>query len=76
MGRDQPDNAVRIAVRGAGLKLAPDASAADIAAAVTQVLEDPSFAAAAKGWGARIRAEGETRGDVACDSLEALQPRT
>jgi MGT family glycosyltransferase len=61
MGRDQPDNAARVTERGAGLRLAPDAQAADIAAAVARVLAEPSFRAAAKALGARIAADCEAR---------------
>jgi MGT family glycosyltransferase len=61
MGRDQPDNAARITERGAGLRLPPDAPAADIAAAVGRVLADPAFGLAAKALGARIAADCEAR---------------
>ena len=72
MGRDQPDNAARIAARGAGVRLDPQAPADAIAAAVMRVLADRSFAEAARTWGAAIRAEVEANGDVAVDRLEAL----
>ena len=72
MGRDQPDNAARIAARGAGLRLDPAASVEEIAAAVTRVVEEPGFRTAAAEWGEAIRAEGEAAGDVAVARLEAL----
>ncbi|MBE7218306.1 MAG: glycosyltransferase family 1 protein [Caulobacteraceae bacterium] len=72
MGRDQPDNAARIVARGAGLRLDPAASAAAIAEAVTQVLAQPRFRAAARAWGERMRAETAREGDVAVARLEAL----
>ncbi|HEY1426566.1 MAG TPA: glycosyltransferase [Caulobacteraceae bacterium] len=61
LGRDQPDNAVRIAERGAGLRLDPGASADDIAAAVQRVIEEPGFREAAAALGARITADCEGR---------------
>ena len=48
-GRDQPDNAVRLTHRGAGLRISKSASPARIAAAVQQVLTSPSFRQAATG---------------------------
>jgi MGT family glycosyltransferase len=60
-GRDQPDNAARIVERGAGLRLGPDASAEEIAAAVGQVIAEPNFRAAARSLGARITADCEAR---------------
>ena len=75
MGRDQPDNAARIAARGAGLRLDPSASPEEIGAALTRLIEEPAFRDAARRWGAAIRAEGEAAGDVAVDTLDALAPR-
>jgi MGT family glycosyltransferase len=57
MGRDQPDNAARISARGAGLTLSSRASVAAIRRAAQTVLDDPSYAEAARTLGARIRAE-------------------
>ena len=74
MGRDQPDNAARIAARGAGLRLEPQASSDEIAAAVARLLAEPAFAAAARRWGAEIRAEVDAAGDVAVQALEVLHP--
>jgi len=48
IGRDQPDNAARVAWHGAGLRLSPKSSPAAIRGAVKRVLGDPSFAASAK----------------------------
>jgi UDP:flavonoid glycosyltransferase YjiC (YdhE family) len=42
MGRDQLDNAARVAARGAGLRLRPGASGRAIAAAVRRLLDEPS----------------------------------
>ncbi len=60
-GRDQPDNAARIVERGAGLRLNPDATPAEIAAAVARVIAEPGFRAAARALGARIAADCEAR---------------
>jgi MGT family glycosyltransferase len=61
MVRDQPDNAARVAERGAGLRLPADAPAAAIAAAVARVLAEPSFRESARALGARIAADCEAR---------------
>ena len=61
LGRDQPDNAVRVTERGAGVRLLPDASVEEIRAAVQQMLDDPSYAAAARDLGARIAADAADR---------------
>ena len=74
MGRDQPDNAARIVARGAGLRLDPAAPAAEIAAAVMRLVEEPAFRDAALAWGETVRAEVVAAGDVAVDRLEALHP--
>ncbi len=60
-GRDQPDNAARIVERGAGLRLNPDAFVDEIAAAVSRVIAEPSFRAAARALGARIAADSAAR---------------
>jgi MGT family glycosyltransferase len=60
-GRDQPDNAQRIVERGAGLRLNPDATVEEIAAAVARVIAEPSFRDAARSLGARIAADCEAR---------------
>ncbi len=47
IGRDQPDNAARVAWHGAGLRLSPKSSPEAIRAAVERVLGDPAFALSA-----------------------------
>ena len=69
-GRDQPDNAARLTHRGAGLKISKKASPAKIAAAVRQVLDDPSFRTAAARLGDQLRAEADSGAALA--ELEAL----
>ncbi|MGE0718563.1 MAG: glycosyltransferase, partial [Alphaproteobacteria bacterium] len=56
-GRDQNDNAARVAERGAGIVLPPLASAAEIAHAVRRILAEPGFAASAARLGADVRRE-------------------
>ena len=57
MGRDQGDNAARIEAKGAGLRLSPTASEAEIAAAVHRLLTEPQFKAAAHVIGKAIKAD-------------------
>jgi UDP:flavonoid glycosyltransferase YjiC (YdhE family) len=69
-GRDQPDNAARLTHRGAGLKVSKKATPTKIAAAVQQVLADPSYRAAAARLGAQLRAEADSGAALA--EVEAL----
>lgn len=69
-GRDQPDNAVRLTHRGAGVKISKNASPHKIAAAVRRVLDDPSYQSGATRLGDQIRAESANTSAVA--ELEAL----
>jgi UDP:flavonoid glycosyltransferase YjiC (YdhE family) len=74
MGRDQADNAARIAARGAGLTLPSRSGVQAIRRAAQAVLADPAYAAAAAALGARIR--GEVDGGVAAaERLEDLARR-
>jgi len=61
MGRDQADNAARVTAQGAGVRLAPDASADEIAQAIDKVLSDPDYRCRARGFGARIAADAAAR---------------
>ncbi|NGM48089.1 glycosyltransferase family 1 protein [Caulobacter sp. 602-2] len=70
MGRDQNDNAIRAAHRGAAITLSPDASPEKIAHALGQLLDDPSYGQAARTLGARIARDAEGRS--AARALEAL----
>jgi MGT family glycosyltransferase len=70
LGRDQLDNAARVAHHGAGLRLKPNASTEAIARAVGRVLDEPSFAANARRLADAIAAE--TADDRAVAELEAL----
>jgi MGT family glycosyltransferase len=70
LGRDQGDIAARVVRCGAGVRLAADASADEIAAAVRAVLDDPSYAAAARRVAARIAEE--TARDRAVELIEEV----
>lgn len=67
--RDQKDNAVRLAVSGAGLVLSWKARPASIAAAVQRLINEPAFAERAADLGRRIR--GEIQQSPLVDLLEA-----
>jgi MGT family glycosyltransferase len=70
LGRDQLDNAARVAHHGAGVRLKPKAKPEAIAKAVRRLLDEPSFSAAAERMAATIAAE--TAEDRAAAELEAL----
>lgn len=55
MGRDQNDNAAKVAYHGAGLRLPKSASARRIAAAVERVMTDQRFKLAAERLGEEVR---------------------
>ena len=74
MGRDQPENAQRIASRGAGLRLGRDAGAGRIRRAVRRVLGTPAFAERARALGAAVRAEADG-GRRAAELLERFAGR-
>ncbi len=73
LGRDQLDNAARVAHHGAGLRLKPKASSETIAGAVRRVLDEPSFGENARRLAAAIAVE--TAEDRAALELEALAER-
>jgi MGT family glycosyltransferase len=73
LGRDQLDNAARVAHHGAGLRLKPKARPDAIAAAVRSVLEEPSFAENARRLAGAIASE--IAEDRAAAELEALAER-
>jgi MGT family glycosyltransferase len=69
-GRDQADNAARVAARGAGLVLPPDAAPAEISDALRRLLAEPAFAEAARALGGRMRADSDELAVV--EALEAI----
>lgn len=73
MGRDQLDNAARLEVSGAGIRLRPNARPRRIAAALRSVLEQPAYAARASRIAATIA--DELRTDRALAEIEALAVR-
>ena len=70
MGRDQNDNAARVVARGAGLRLAPDATVETIRAAIENLLNSPPYREAAATLGQAIRAG--IKAGSATVALEAL----
>jgi MGT family glycosyltransferase len=70
MGRDQLDVAARVAASGAGIRLKPSVKPAKLAAAIAEVLRDPSYRDAAGRLAEAIAAE--TADDRAVAELEAL----
>jgi UDP:flavonoid glycosyltransferase YjiC (YdhE family) len=70
MGRDQAANAVRIEAKGAGLRLPPTASEAEIAGAVMRLITEPQFKAAARRVGDAIKADIDQSGLV--DEMEKI----
>lgn len=70
LGRDQLDNAARVAHHGAGVRLKPKASAEAIARSVRRVLEEPAFAQGAGRLADAIAAECAE--DQAVTELELL----
>jgi MGT family glycosyltransferase len=60
MGRDQNDTAARVVYHGAGVRLSPKASAAEIRKAVQKVLGEPSFRSNAARLASGIADEGLT----------------
>jgi UDP:flavonoid glycosyltransferase YjiC (YdhE family) len=70
LGRDQPLNAGRVAALGAGVVLADDPGAAELAGAIEHVLANPSLRRAAEAIGHESRREGGS--STAVDELEAL----
>lgn len=70
MGRDQNDNAAKVAARGAGIRLKPTARSAKIRDAVRRVLDEPDYRRSAERLGAAIRAD--VAADRATGELEAV----
>src|SRR5260221_5162921 len=64
MGRDQFANAARVEAKGAGLRLAPTASEAEISAAINLLIVEPQFKVAAGKLGEAIKADIDGSGLV------------
>jgi UDP:flavonoid glycosyltransferase YjiC (YdhE family) len=69
-GRDQGDNAARVEAKGAGLRLPPTASEAEIAAAVKRLIREPHFRIAARRLGDAIKADIDALAVV--DEMETI----
>src|SRR5690606_21013722 len=72
MGRDQDDNAAKVAFHGAGLRLPKTASPQRIAAAVQRVIEEPTYREAARRLGEQIKRDAaEQRAVTELEGLAA-----
>jgi MGT family glycosyltransferase len=69
-GRDQNDNATRVAARGAGLRLDAKAPVEDILAALRRLLTEPGFDEAARRLGAQVAEDAAS--STLEEELEAL----
>jgi MGT family glycosyltransferase len=73
MGRDQGDNAARVVARGAGLKLADNATEEEIASAVGRLVSEQAFKTAAERLGKAIAAD--VTSTVFATEMEAIATR-
>jgi MGT family glycosyltransferase len=71
MGRDQKDNTVRVLRLGAGVRLKQQSTPGQIAAAVSEVLHSPTYAAAARSFAEVLTREAANR-PTAADEAEGL----
>lgn len=71
MGRDQKDNTVRVLRLGAGVRLKQRSTPDQIAAAVSEVLHNPQYAAAARNFAQVLTREAAST-PTAADEAEAL----
>jgi MGT family glycosyltransferase len=70
LGRDQPDNAGRVVYAGAGIRLRKNASVDALRAAISRVIDDPRYRAAARHMAARLAAERDD--NLVVDELEQV----
>jgi UDP:flavonoid glycosyltransferase YjiC (YdhE family) len=71
MGRDQNDNTVRVLRLGAGMRLKQRSTPGQIAAAVSEILNNPQCAAAARSF-AQVLAREAASTPTATDEAEGL----
>ena len=71
MGRDQKDNTVRVLRIGAGVRISKKATPDQIAAAVSEILENPDYASAARRFAAALASEAANVPSAA-DEAEGL----
>jgi MGT family glycosyltransferase len=74
MGRDQKDNATRVLRLGAGVQVSKRSSPARIAAAVDQILTDPSYGSAARRFADELRFQAANRPSAADEAETLLGP--
>jgi UDP:flavonoid glycosyltransferase YjiC (YdhE family) len=70
MGFDQPDNAARVVHAGAGIRLPKNASASALRGAISRVIDDPRYRAAAAAMAARLADERDD--NLVVDELERV----
>ena len=75
MGRDHPDNAVRLEHHGAGLRLSQRASARRIRSAASRLLREPRFNNGAATLGHAINANAPVERESALQALEQAAQR-
>ena len=75
MGRDQKDNTVRVLRIGAGVRLSKKATPHRLAAAISEILENPDYASAARRFAATLAWEAANVPSAA-DEAEGLLDRT
>lgn len=75
MGRDHPDNAVRLEHHGAGLRVSQQASALKIRAKAQQILNEPQFRALAATLGHLIDSTSPSERSTAIRTLEQAAQR-
>ena len=75
MGRDQKDNTVRVLRLGAGVRIRQSATPDQIAAAISDVLNDPRYASAARGFAQVLAAEAANAPSAADEAEELLRRR-
>ena len=74
MGRDQKDITVRVLQIGAGVRINEKATPNQIAAAVSEILDNPDYASAARRFAAALASEA-AKVPSAADEAEALLDR-
>jgi MGT family glycosyltransferase len=75
MGRDQKDNTVRVLRIGAGLRISKKATSHQIVAAVSDILEHPDYASAARRFAATLAAEAANVPSAADEAEDLLGAR-
>ena len=72
MGRDQKDNTVRMLRLGAGVRISKKATPHQIAAAVTEILENPHYASAARRFATTLASEAANTPNAADEAENVL----